>query len=64
LADLATGKHVQKDAPTTDCSQFSIGNMPGPPGSQVQAGALSTSYAVNGPLQITDQNDPTKHLDC
>jgi hypothetical protein len=38
--------------------------MPGPPASLVQAGAVSTSYAVNGPLQITDQNDPTKHLDC
>jgi len=38
--------------------------MPGPPGSLVQAAALATAYAPNGPLQITDLNDPTKHLDC
>lgn len=64
LTDLATGKHVQKDCGNYGLQPVSIGNMPGPPASLVQAGAISTSYAVNGPLQITDQNDPTKHLDC
>ena len=64
LADPATGKHIQKDCANYGLQPVPIGNMPGPPGSQVQAGAISTAYAPNGPLQITDQNDPTKHLDC
>lgn len=64
LADPATGKHIQKDCGNYGLLPVPIGNMPGPPGSQVQAGAVSTAYAVNGPLQITDQNDPTKHMDC
>jgi hypothetical protein len=64
LADLATGKHIQKDCSNYGLQPVSIGNMPGPPGSLVQAAALATAYAPNGPLQITDLNDPTKHLDC
>ena len=64
LADLATGKHIQKDCGNYGLQPVPIGNLPAPPGSQVQAGAISAAYAPNGPLQITDQNDPTKHLDC
>jgi hypothetical protein len=64
LADPATGKHIQKDCANYGLQPISISNVPGPPGSQVQAGALSPTYGVSGPLQITDQNDPTKHLDC
>ena len=64
LADPATGKHIQKDCANYGLQSISISNMPGPPGSQVQSGALSPTYGVQGPLQITDQNDPTKHVDC
>jgi hypothetical protein len=64
LADPATGKHIQKDCGNYGLQPVPINNMPGPPAGQVQAGAISAAYGVNGPLQITDQNDPTKHLDC
>ena len=64
LADPAIGKHIQKDCANYGLQPISISNVPGPPGSQVQAGALSPTYGVKGPLQITDQNDPTKHMDC
>jgi hypothetical protein len=64
LADPATGKHIQKDCGNYGLQPVPIGNMPGPPAGQVQAGAISSAYWVNGPLQITDQNDPTKHMDC
>jgi len=64
LTDPATGKHIQKDCGNYGLQPVPISNMPGPPGAMVQSGAISAAYAPRGPLQITDQNDPTKHLDC
>jgi hypothetical protein len=62
--DQATGKRIQKDCGNYGLQPVSINNLPGPPGSMVQAGVIAPAYAPHGPLQITDQNDPTKHLDC
>jgi hypothetical protein len=62
LADPATGKHIQKDCANYGLQSISIGNMPGPPASQVMAGVVSTA-SVQGPIQM-GVYDPTQHLDC
>ena len=65
LVDPATGKRIQKDCGNYGLQPIPMGNMPGPPAGQVQPGAVSLAYAVSGPgISLTDQNDPTKHLDC
>lgn len=64
LADPATGQRIKKDCGNFGFTPVSIGNLPGPPASLVQATPISSQYAPNGPLQISDIIDPTKHLDC
>ena len=63
LADSATGKHIQKDCANYGLQPISIGNLPGPPASQVAAGAVSAAFSVQGPI-LMGVYDPTQHLDC
>jgi hypothetical protein len=63
LTDPAAGKKVLRECANNGLTWISMGLVPGP-GAQVQPGVLSQAYGVNGPIQITEIQDPTKHLEC